>query len=328
MIISIVIPALNEEKLLPVCLMSLTSQDYRGEYEIIVADNGSTDNTPAIAARLGARVVSCPEKKGVAHARQLGAEAARGDILIQADADTTYPTDWLRKIACHFSSEPEAVAVAGRFLYTTPPWWALAEYVCRNYVNWLTAVLFGLPLFVSGATFAFRRGAFMMAHGYQGLTYAADQYSLAVRLRKIGKITYDSRVYVLTSSRIVKNPLFVIFRDVFVNIVRWIFYASSVPVVSRAHASSAKSRQKRVSYPFLLIALLITSLLASGYLVPASPVFGKVYAMVAKSPEKVIALTFNDGPNEPYTSQIIEQLQAEDYTFVTIPEMQSVPADN
>ncbi|MDD5127490.1 MAG: polysaccharide deacetylase family protein [Dehalococcoidales bacterium] len=307
MIISIVIPALNEEKLLPDCLKSLRNQDYRGEYEIIVADNGSTDNTVAIARQSGVPVVSCAGKKGVAHARQLGAETARGDMIIQADADTIYPAGWLSKIARQFNSHPHVSAVAGRFLYSAPPWWAIVEYIVRNYVNWMTALLFGLPLFVSGATFAFRRRAFLAVHGYRGLTYAADQYSLAVRLRKMGPIIYDSGIYVITSPRSVKKPLVVIFRDVLVNVSRWLDYVLNTPNATPKSATD-KTRQKRISYPFLLVAFLAASLAAYGYFVPASPVFGKIYAQVAKSPENVIALTFDDGPNEPYTSEILNIL--------------------
>ena len=60
--ISVVIPAFNEEKYLPDCLKSLRNQDYTGPYEIIIADNGSVDETVRIAQNFGARIVSCPEK--------------------------------------------------------------------------------------------------------------------------------------------------------------------------------------------------------------------------------------------------------------------------
>jgi len=59
--ISVVIPALNEEKYLPDCLKSLRNQDYTGTYEIIIADNGSTDNTVRIAQDF--KPVLCPVRK-------------------------------------------------------------------------------------------------------------------------------------------------------------------------------------------------------------------------------------------------------------------------
>ena len=79
--ISIVIPALNEEKYLPDCLQSLRNQDYTGSYEIIIADNGSTDGTVRVAQKFMARVVPCAEKKSVFYARQIGADFAQGDII-------------------------------------------------------------------------------------------------------------------------------------------------------------------------------------------------------------------------------------------------------
>jgi len=55
--ISVVIPALNEEGNLPDCLDSLRTQQWDGLSEVIVVDNGSTDNTSAVAASYGAKVV-------------------------------------------------------------------------------------------------------------------------------------------------------------------------------------------------------------------------------------------------------------------------------
>jgi glycosyltransferase involved in cell wall biosynthesis len=54
--ISIVIPALNEEQFLPECLESLNGQEYCGDYEITVVDNSSTDDTSKVAREFGAKV--------------------------------------------------------------------------------------------------------------------------------------------------------------------------------------------------------------------------------------------------------------------------------
>ena len=223
--ISIVIPALNEERLLPDCLRSLRNQDYKGEYEIIVADNGSTDNTANIARNFGVRVIPANGEKSVFYARQVGADAARGDIIAQADADTVYPRDWLQRIADHFASHPEVVAVAGRFIYGNSPWWARFEYLVRHVVNKITA-LFGCPLVVSGATFAFRRRAFLSVNGYRGLSYSPDQYGISSRLSKLGKILYDKNLYVSTSSRSVQKPVFIIITDFLSHINRWVMFLS------------------------------------------------------------------------------------------------------
>lgn len=303
--ISIVIPALNEEKFIGECLESLKNQDYSGEYEIIVADNDSTDNTADIARDHGAKVIHCPETKSVTCARQVGADAARGDIIAQADADTVYPQDWLKKIADQFSAHPNAAALAGRFLYKDPPSWAGFEYFLRDWTNRLSARLIGRPMLVSGATFAFRRQAFMDAGGYSEASFSADQLGISARLSKVGKIYYDRDFYVLTSSRSVKKPLVVCLMEGGGHVARWLGYLGR----SYAHSLEVfanKTTLRRVAFRVSPIAVILM-VLAYGYIIPTSPVFGKVYYK-GDNHQKVVALTFDDGPNEPYTSEILDIL--------------------
>ncbi|MBS4013663.1 MAG: glycosyltransferase [Bacteroidetes bacterium] len=96
--ISVVLPCLNEEKTIGLCVekikKSLIKYNYDGE--IIVADNGSTDRSAEIAKNLGAIVVAEP-KKGYGNAYHRGMAEARGDFLIMADADDTYDFDEINK---------------------------------------------------------------------------------------------------------------------------------------------------------------------------------------------------------------------------------------
>ena len=207
--ISIVIPALNEEKYLPDCLSSLEGQDWRGEYEIIVVDNGSTDGTAAIAAGRGARVIVCTTR-GVAYARQAGAEQASGDIIAQADADTVYPAGWLSRIARHFDTFPGSAALGGRYDYVDPARWAPLERFFRRVFNGIGQLLVSRPLWISGANFAFRRTAFTLAHGYDPRSYQPDQWGIARRLSRHGRVNYDDNSVVTTSSRRVAKAFCII----------------------------------------------------------------------------------------------------------------------
>ena len=120
---SVVVPAYNESASLPAALDSLRRQDVGDDhFEIIVVDNGSDDDTPAIARSYGARVVVEP-RRGVCDARQAGVEAARGEFVVSTDADTTHPRDWLRRIDAGLRSRPDAVAIGGPCRYADPPWW-------------------------------------------------------------------------------------------------------------------------------------------------------------------------------------------------------------
>ncbi|MBU4141610.1 glycosyltransferase [Patescibacteria group bacterium] len=106
MILSIIIPALNEEKYLSRLLDSIKNQDFK-DYEIIVADAGSTDRTKEIAKNYGAKVV----KGGMpAAGRNAGAKAARGKILLILDADVILPKGSLKKAIIEFQDRKLDIA--------------------------------------------------------------------------------------------------------------------------------------------------------------------------------------------------------------------------
>ncbi|MFH1248696.1 MAG: glycosyltransferase [archaeon] len=91
--ISIIIPALNEEKFIVRLLDSLKRQKLR-DYEVIIADAGSTDKTLQISRNYGCKIV----KGGLpARGRNNGAKAAKGDLLLFLDADCFLPNNCLNK---------------------------------------------------------------------------------------------------------------------------------------------------------------------------------------------------------------------------------------
>jgi glycosyltransferase involved in cell wall biosynthesis len=92
--VSIIIPALNEENMLPRLLDSIKAQDFDG-YEIIVADARSVDKTREIAAAYGCRVVD----GGLpAVGRNAGAAVAQGEFLFFLDADVVLPKGFIRNV--------------------------------------------------------------------------------------------------------------------------------------------------------------------------------------------------------------------------------------
>ncbi|HZD21829.1 MAG TPA: glycosyltransferase family 2 protein [Acidimicrobiia bacterium] len=99
--VTILLPVLNEEGFIDACLGSLADQDYPGDLEVIVADGGSTDATldriDAWKEKLaGLRVVQNPRRRQ-SYGLNLAAEEARGEILVRADAHTTYAIDYVRR---------------------------------------------------------------------------------------------------------------------------------------------------------------------------------------------------------------------------------------
>lgn len=97
--ISVIVPAKNERVHIEKCLIALINQDYDNEsYEIIVIDNGSSDDTVDIVKKFdNVRLILCPSGP-VGRVRNKGAECAKGSILAFIDADCIAPADWLKAI--------------------------------------------------------------------------------------------------------------------------------------------------------------------------------------------------------------------------------------
>jgi 4,4'-diaponeurosporenoate glycosyltransferase len=151
--VSIIIPARDEEKNLPVLLESLTSQTPPPE-EIIVVDDGSTDRTADIARATGAQVItSAPLPsgwRGKAWACQQGADAAVNDLLIFMDADTRFEPGGLQAVCTKFAKQGGALSLAAFQTLEKP-----AEQLSAFFVWVMTAAseLFGPFLMVSKADY-------------------------------------------------------------------------------------------------------------------------------------------------------------------------------
>jgi glycosyltransferase involved in cell wall biosynthesis len=97
---SIIVPVYNGAETLADCLMRLTQQKYPADcYEVVVVDDGSTDDSAAIAERFPARLIRLGRNQGRIVARNTGAQAAAYDTLVFVDSRVLFPADGLRRIA-------------------------------------------------------------------------------------------------------------------------------------------------------------------------------------------------------------------------------------
>lgn len=314
-LISVVIPAYNEEKYLPKCLKSLKNQNFKGDYEIIVVDNNSTDNTQKIAKKEGAKVVF-EAKKGVCFARQKGTKKARGEIVVSTDADCIFPKNWLLNIYKSFKEDPKVVAVVGPCDYDSKPrwgrWWIRLVFGAVEIFYKLT----GKILYASATNFAFKKENWSKIGGYNtNLTQAGDEYYLLKKLKNEGKIVYLKDNKVSTSSRRLKKGLIY---NIFVTLILYYFfdYFIATRITGKSIMGSYPSFREEESLNFRarkrLFKIIIASFIIAFFIYylffsSTSGVFGKVISK-AKVSQKEIALTFDDGPNEPYTSEILNIL--------------------
>ncbi len=200
--ISIVIPAFNEAAYIARTLESLSAAAlyYGTEVETIVVDNNSTDATAEIARSLGASVVYEPINQ-IARARNAGARTASGDCLVFLDADTTIEGDILDKVAARLSSG--RVIGGGAWAEPDSDW--LGRLVFKYLINMALAV----RNVTVGPFLYCDRLAFQKVGGFEESLYAAEEISLARRLKREGRkdqrqwkiIKYDKQHRVITSAR-------------------------------------------------------------------------------------------------------------------------------
>ena len=112
--ISVVIPAYNASRVLEACLNSIAASEIK-PLECIVVDDGSTDNTVEVARRFGAKVLSTGGRRGPAHARNLGAAKAAGEIVFFIDSDICVHVNTIGRVASGFAADPAAAAIIGSY---------------------------------------------------------------------------------------------------------------------------------------------------------------------------------------------------------------------
>lgn len=200
-LLSVVIPAFNEAKFIKKTINSVirSSTLYPGPIEIIVVDNNSTDATARIARKSGARVVFEP-KNQIARARNTGAKAVLGKYLVFLDADTTIVGDILSKVAQHLSSG--TVIGGGAWVIPDSGWFG-------RFIFHLINISLSFKNITIGPFLYCNREDFEKVGGFDEAYYAAEEFSLAKRLKKEGKyqnkkwkiIKYSKSHKIVTSNR-------------------------------------------------------------------------------------------------------------------------------
>ena len=190
--VSVLVPAYREALVIVRTVESLLAQRYSGELEVIVVDDGSPDDTYAIACAAFAgnprvRVVT-KTNGGKASALNVGLKLARHDIVIGLDADTLFEENTVALLVAELA-DPRVAAVAGNAkvgnrLNLLTRWQAIEYITSQNLDRRAFALLNGITV-VPGAVGAWRRQAVLEAGGFSHDTLAEDQ-DLTLSLLKAG----------------------------------------------------------------------------------------------------------------------------------------------
>jgi peptidoglycan/xylan/chitin deacetylase (PgdA/CDA1 family) len=325
--VSVIIPAYNEEDMIGRTLESLSKQDYRGTVEIIVVDNGSADGTAGIADSWGVTVVR-ENRKGYIYALIRGFEHATGEILITTDADTVVPSNWISTLVQAFAEDAEVVAAGGGIEFYDANWkGSFFSQAVLPVALAYDGLCFSYP-HMWGANMAVRRSAFVEAGGWTGKFNLHADADLSRRLARIGKVKMLKNLKVSTSARRFNHHLLanlLVYGGNFLGLQflrRPVFF--NFP---DARCKIKKPTRHLVHYQRRAVLCGVFFLVALGTLTTLSHAWSQNrflggYVKHVETKEKVIALTFDDGPNEPYTSRVLRILRDNDIraTFFLIGE--------
>jgi len=209
--VSIIIPTYNRAGMLPLTLDSFLAQSYPNErYEIIVADNNSTDRTNDIiqtyCSRFGQMKTLFEGRQGVHYARNSAAKLAKGDILYYTDDDMVADKHLLKEIVKVFDLDPDIGSATGMIIGkfdVDPPKW-VKKYLINGYLS-LTDAQIKDDLIVTSEDIVFschqaiRRDVFFSAGGFNpenvaGTWIGDGETGLNMKIKNHGyKFAYTSK---------------------------------------------------------------------------------------------------------------------------------------
>ncbi|MEM5831524.1 MAG: glycosyltransferase [Candidatus Aenigmatarchaeota archaeon] len=198
--LSVIVPAHNEERYIEKCLSSLLNQKYK-DYEIIVVNDGSTDKTEQIVKEFQKKskrikLLSFKQGHSAAFARNRGAEKAKGEILVFIDADQFVKKDFLSKIAKNFQNK-EIEALVGKTLGASQTFIGKC-YAARKWLFWLTRQNKKQILTKDkpGCILAIRKKTFLDLKGYNEAIFYREDSDFADRTKERHKVLFNPQIII------------------------------------------------------------------------------------------------------------------------------------
>ena len=201
--ISVIVPTLNEEKYIKGCLKSLKKQSFK-DYEIIVSDGLSTDNTVKIAKNYTKKVISSKDK-GIGDGRNKGARVAKGEILLFIDADTIAAPNLLNKISESMKNK-DIIGLTTRMKPKEKL--SLLDYIEFKFYNYFVRASLYLPFLtpqIPGVCLCIKKNIFQRVGGFNKEMKTCEDLDFCEKAKKYGKFLFLKGTYVNTSIRRMKK---------------------------------------------------------------------------------------------------------------------------
>jgi glycosyltransferase involved in cell wall biosynthesis len=198
--ISVVIPTFNEEENLRRCIKSLAEQT-NDNFEVLVADGGSMDNTVEIAEKNGLKVLDVEKTRphDVSTAKNMGAKYSKGEILFFLDADMVIDANCFEVLQNEYM-ESEIVGVALKVLPYYGNKVEKAMYECNNYLARIANKI-GFHELSYFSCHSYRKDVFMSVGGFRKDLYACEDLDLSLRVRHFGRYLVTPKSTIWTSTR-------------------------------------------------------------------------------------------------------------------------------
>ena len=206
--ISIVMPAYNEAANIVPALTSLCCNITNKKVEIIVVNNKSIDDTEKLVLKCGVTCILETEQ-GIAPARTAGLKAAKGKYVLNADADTIYPKDWIDLIVQPLIDSEKICMTYGRFSFiptgsTGRSTYFIYEHLA-DFTRWINKYVKDEAANVYGFTSAIRKEQALAGNGFEQPPGTVEDGYMALKLRNSGfgkffNVT-DKRAIVWTTDR-------------------------------------------------------------------------------------------------------------------------------
>ncbi len=199
--LSITIATLNEEKCIKSTIQSILNQKTDKEFEIILGDGKSDDDTVDIAKELGCKIVSV-EPGIIAVGRQAAAEHAKGKIIVSADADTVYPPNWLEELTRPVRKD--VVASCGKILPLDGN--TVEKVFAEAVLNSVASFTYKVKIpFAAAGNMAVSADAFRKIKGFDTTLVTSEDTDLIKRLMDVGKVVYCPNAVCYISMRRVRK---------------------------------------------------------------------------------------------------------------------------